>query len=73
VEATRQMVPASAVMTGAAKNGDLVFTVDKSIAQLGDGCQLTGTFTVSTFGTGKVLVQWQESACEGGQLLLVHI
>lgn len=73
LEAARQMTPASAIMTGTAKNGDLVFAVDKSIGTLGDGCPVTGTFTVSTFGTGKVLVQWQEGACGSGQLLLQHV
>jgi hypothetical protein len=73
LEAARQMTPASAIMTGAAKNGDLVFAVDKSIGTLGDGFPVTGTFTVSTFGTGKVLVQWQEGTCGGGQLLLQHV
>lgn len=75
IEAVNQMTPASAVMTGAVKNGDLVFTVDKSIGTLGDGCSLTGTFTVSNFGLGKVVAQWQEGtegSCQGGQLILAH-
>ena len=73
LEAASQMTPASAIMTGTVENGDLVFTVDRTIGKLGDGCSLTGTFKVSTFGMGKVLVQWQEGECEGGQLLLQHI
>jgi hypothetical protein len=73
MEAARQMTPASAIMTGNVKNGDLVFTVDKSIGTLGDGCPITGTFTVTTFGLGKVMAQWQEGTCQGGQLILAHI
>jgi hypothetical protein len=73
MEAARQMTPASAIMTGTVENGDLVFTVDRTIGKLGDGCSLTGTFKVSTFGLGKVVAQWQEGDCEGGQLLLQHI
>ena len=73
MQTMRQMTPASAIMTGAVRNGDLVFTVDKSIGTLSDGCALTGTFTVSTFGLGKVAAQWQEGTCEGGDLILQHI
>jgi hypothetical protein len=68
-----QMTPASAIMTGTVKNGDLVFTVAKSIGILSDGCPLTGTFTVSTFGLGKVAAQWQAGTCQGGQLILQHL
>ena len=61
VEAARQMTPASAIMSGSVKDGDLVFTVDRSLGTLGDGCPLSGTVTVSTFGLGKVVAQWQEN------------
>jgi hypothetical protein len=71
--AMAQMTPANAVLTGTVKNGDIVFNVDKALGKFGDGCPLTGTFTVSTFGAGQIIAQWQEGECTGGQLILHHI
>jgi len=73
LDAVRQKTPASAIMSGTLRNGELVFNVDKSIGTFGDGCPLTGTFTVSPFGSAQILIQWQEGKCEGGQLIMNRI
>ena len=61
-----QMTPASAVLSGTAKDGAITFTVDKVIGRTIDGCAFT-SFTVTPFGADQISAEWQEGDCGTGQ------
>jgi len=65
----RATSPVSAVMTGTAQDGGVSFTVDQTIGTTGDGCSLSG-FSITDFGSGQVMAQWQEGTCPAGKMLL---
>lgn len=65
----RDTSPVSAVMTGTAQEGGIRFTVDQTIGTPGDGCALSG-FTITDFGQGQVMAQWQEGTCPAGKMVL---
>jgi len=71
-----QMSPLSAVLTGTAKDGSIVFSVDKVIGRTANGCALT-SLSVTPFGTDQIAVEWQEGNCgteqQPGQILLRRI
>jgi hypothetical protein len=65
----RITAPVSSVLTGAVQEEGLTFTVDQNIGTPGDGCSLSA-FTITDFGSGQVMAQWQEGTCPAGKMLL---
>jgi hypothetical protein len=63
--------PAGAILTGSAVNGTIKLKANKTIETLADGCPISGLSIVS-FGVGRVAVDWDETGCEGGQLVLTQ-
>jgi hypothetical protein len=68
----RETQPVYAELTGTLVKGDLPFTIDKIAGVAPGNCELT-KFTVSQFGPGKLLAQWEEGKCGGGQMILTKI
>ena len=64
--------PVSAVLTGTPQNGSIIFTVDKVIGETVAGCSMTG-MTATPFGSDQIAVEWQESTCPGGHMLLKRV
>jgi len=65
----RETSPVSSVMTGTPQEDGLNFTVDQTIGTPADGCPLSG-FSITDFGQGQVMAQWQEGTCPAGKMLL---
>ncbi len=65
----RLSAPVSSVLTGTVQDSGLTFTVDQNIGTAGDSCQLSG-FSITDFGQGQVMAQWQEGTCPAGKMLL---
>jgi hypothetical protein len=61
--------PLSAMMTGSIIDGDLAFRVDKTVGNAPYGCPIS-SYSVSPFGQGQMMAQWQEGTCKSGQMLL---
>jgi hypothetical protein len=68
-EVLKAASPLSAMMTGSLNDGDLTFRVDKTIGTSANGCSLS-SYSVSPFGDGQVMAQWQEGSCKSGTMLL---
>jgi hypothetical protein len=68
-EVLKAASPLSATMTGSLNDGDLTFRVDKTMGTPLGGCSLS-SYSVSPFGEGQVMAQWQEGSCKSGQMLL---
>jgi hypothetical protein len=65
-----ETAPEYAEITGTLTKGDFAFTIDKVAGTPPGSCELT-QFSVSPFGPGKLLAQWQSGKCGGGQMLLL--
>jgi hypothetical protein len=65
----RSTSPVSAVMTGSLQDSGISFTVDQNIGTPPDGCALSG-FSVTDFGSGQLMAEWQEGTCPAGKMLL---
>jgi hypothetical protein len=64
-----RFTPMSAVLTGTAEKGSVLFTVDKVIGKSAEGCAIE-SMTVTPFGADQVSAEWKEIVCQGGQMLL---
>jgi hypothetical protein len=63
--------PTSAVMTGNALEGGIRFTIDQTIGTPGEDCGDLSGFTITDFGQGQVIAQWQEgTTCPAGKMTL---
>jgi hypothetical protein len=58
------------MMKGTITDGAMAFQIEKTVGARPGPCQLTG-YSVSPFGTGQVMAEWQEGSCPGGHMLLV--
>jgi hypothetical protein len=64
-----RFTPMSAVLTGTAEKGAVLFTVDKVIGKSSEGCAIE-SMTVTPFGADQISADWKEIVCQGGQMLL---
>lgn len=62
--------PSSTILAGEAKDGSVVYRVDKAIESAADKCPLTG-MTLTPFGAGVVKAVWTDS-CGGGEIALTR-
>jgi hypothetical protein len=67
-EVMRDTAPVSAVMTGTTQEGGMKFMVDQVIGS-SDKCNLTA-YSITDFGQGLVMAQWQEGTCPAGKMIL---
>jgi hypothetical protein len=67
-DAMRDTATVSAVMTGKTQEGGMNFSVDQVIGYP-DKCPLTA-FSITDFGSGLVMAQWQEGTCPAGKMVL---
>jgi len=58
--------PLAAILSGAPKDGALVFNLDKTVTTETNGCTFTA-FSVTPFGVNQLAAQWQEGQCAEGQ------
>jgi hypothetical protein len=63
--------PASAVLTGTVVNGSLKMKATKTVESLADGCPIAGISLVP-FGTNQLAMDFSETGCEGGQLIVAR-
>ena len=61
--------PMSAILSGAPEGGSILFHVDKT---LGDNCPMTG-LTLTPFGIKQIAVQWEDTLCGGGYMVLSKV
>jgi len=67
-----QVSPMSAVFTGSAGDGAIIFTLDKALGASAEGCSLS-TLSVTPFGTDEIAAEWSEGNCDHpqhGQMML---
>ena len=61
-----QVSPMSAVFTGSAGDGAIIFTLDKALGTSAEGCSLS-TLSVTPFGTDEIAAEWSEGNCDHPQ------
>jgi hypothetical protein len=59
----------TAIMQGAVEKGSIRLHSDKTFGTDLNGCAVTD-MTVTPFGNGGAMAEWQEGACPGGNLLM---
>ena len=64
-----QFTPASAALSGSVVVVAIKLKATKSIETLADGCPLAGA-SITPFGFGRIALDWEETGCPGGQLIL---
>jgi hypothetical protein len=64
-----RLKPDAAILTGGIEKGSTHLRAGKTIGTDINGCSVT-EFTITPFGTGGAMAEWQEGTCEGGSLLM---